>query len=111
MATEGEATAPHLGGIEQLATEPDVALGTPPSGIPGRARSEIIRRVLTYAVLIGVWFLFAVPFLWTISTSLKSLPESVGFDLIPNHPTLKAYRQAFGAFNFDRYFLNSVYLA
>ena len=34
--------------------------------------------------------LFFVPFLWTISTSLKTLPETTGFDLLPNNPSLRA---------------------
>jgi len=111
MATEERTTHPPLDAVEQLAVEPAVAGGAPPTGIPGRARSEVLTRALTYAVLIAVSFLFFVPFLWSVSTSLKTLPESVGFDLIPNHPTLNAYREAVTAFNFDRYFANSVFLA
>jgi len=111
MATEERSAAPHLGAVEQLSEEPDFTVGTPPTGIPGRARTEKARRVVTYAVLLAVSILFFVPFLWSVSTSLKTLPESVGFNLIPEHPTLNAYRQAFSAFNFDRYFVNSVFLA
>jgi multiple sugar transport system permease protein len=85
--------------------------GAPPPSVPGRGRSEVIRRAVVYAVLIFVALLFLVPFAWTVSTSLKTLPETVGFDLIPNHPSLKAYDSALTTFNFKRYFANSVFIA
>ena len=43
--------------------------------IPARTPGERARRVLTYAILLAVSALFFVPFLWTISTSLKSCPR------------------------------------
>ncbi|MGH2573611.1 MAG: carbohydrate ABC transporter permease [Actinomycetota bacterium] len=83
----------------------------PPPGIPGRERSERIRRVLVYVALTAMALLFFVPFLWSVSTSLKDLPETVGFSLFPEEPDLEAYREALTTFNFGRYALNSLFLA
>ena len=79
--------------------------------IPARTPGERGRRVLTYAILIAISALFFVPFLWTISTSLKSLPETTGFDLLPNNPSLRAYREVLTEFDFLRYAANSFFLA
>jgi multiple sugar transport system permease protein len=102
---------PPVVAAEQLAVEGETAFGTPPPSIPGRGRSEVIRRFVVYFLLIFVALLFLIPFAWTVSTSLKTLPETVGFDLIPNHPSLKAYDSALTTFNFKRYFANSVFIA
>jgi multiple sugar transport system permease protein len=82
------------------------------SVIPPRTFAERSRRVLIYILLIAVAVLFFTPFLWSVSTSLKTLPETVsGFDLLPDNPTLDAYRNALGEFNFARYTGNSALLA
>jgi multiple sugar transport system permease protein len=47
-----------------------------------------------------------------VSTSLKSQAEAAqGFDLIPDSPSLDAYRNALTDFNFARYAANSAFLA
>jgi multiple sugar transport system permease protein len=103
--------APHLAALDQLAAGEDVAAPAA-APIPGRGRQERVRRAIVYAVLIAVALLFFVPFLWSVATSLKSLPESVkGFDLIPNNPSLRAYREALTTFNFARYAANTALLA
>jgi multiple sugar transport system permease protein len=79
--------------------------------IPARRPGERGRRILTYAILLAISALFFVPFLWTISTSLKSLPETTGFDLLPNNPSLRAYREVLTEFDFLRYAANSFFLA
>ena len=90
----------------------DVAqLDGPARPIPARTPAERARRVLVYAILLAVSALFFVPFLWTISTSLKTLPETTGFDLLPNHPSLSAYREVLTEFDFLRYAANSFFLA
>jgi multiple sugar transport system permease protein len=114
MADKPERDLPPLPPVvaaEQLATEGEVAIGTAPAGIPGRERSEKTRRVIVYALLFFVALLFFIPFFWSVTTSLKTLPESVGFNLLPAHPSIRAYRQAISAYNFNRYFLNSVFLS
>jgi len=102
---------PPVVAAEQLATEGEVAIGTAPTGIPGRERSDTIRRVIVYIVLFFVALLFFVPFFWSVTTSLKTLPESVGFNFLPENPSIRAYRQALSAYDFNRYFLNSVFLS
>jgi ABC-type glycerol-3-phosphate transport system permease component len=90
----------------------DVAqLDGPARPIPARTPAERARRVLTYAILIAVSVLFFVPFLWTISTSLKTLPETTGFDLLPDAPSVRAYREVLTEFDFLRYAANSFFLA
>jgi multiple sugar transport system permease protein len=79
--------------------------------IPGKPRAARIRRVLVYILLLAVALLYFTPFLWTVSTSLKTLPETVGFDLLPDNPSLSAYRDALTDFNFARFALNSAFLA
>lgn len=111
MTTEPGST-PYIAPIERLARGEEPAIGTPVGDIPGRTGGERVRRVLVYAILIAVAILFFVPFFWSVSTSLKSLPESVkGFDLLPNHPTLNGYREALNQFNFAKYAFNSFVLA
>jgi len=110
MATESKLQPPHLPGIDELpAGAPGDAV---PAGIPGRGRGKVTVRLIVYLLLIAVAFLYFTPFFWSVSTSLKSLPESVrGFDLLPNNPSLKAYRNAFESFNFARYMANSAFLS
>jgi ABC-type glycerol-3-phosphate transport system permease component len=79
--------------------------------IPARPGSYRARRVLLYVLLALVSALFFTPFLWTISTALKTLPETTGFDLLPDNPTLEAFRQVLTEFNFARFALNSFILA
>ena len=105
--------APHVASVERLATGEPIVGGQPvPAGIPGRATSTRLGRAVFYAILVAVALLWFTPFFWSVSTSLKSLPESVrGFDLIPDNPSLRAYRDALTEFNFTRYTANSAFLA
>jgi multiple sugar transport system permease protein len=106
MATDREA-APHLAAVERLARGEEPAAGTT-ARIPGHERSEVAIRLLVYLLMLVIALVYFTPFLWSLSTSLKSLPESVkGFDLVPDHPSLTAYDEALTAFNFKRYMLNS----
>lgn len=90
----------------------DVApIGGADRSIPARTPAERLRRVFTYVILVVIAALFFVPFLWTISTSLKTLPETTGFDLLPNSPSLRAYREVLTEFDFLRYAANSFFLA
>jgi multiple sugar transport system permease protein len=80
--------------------------------VPPRTLGERLRRLTIYVLLVAVALLFFTPFFWSVSTSLKTLPESVaGFDLLPDNPTLDAYRNALSEFNFARYTANSAVLA
>jgi multiple sugar transport system permease protein len=112
MATTPE-EAPHVAAVERLARGEEPAIGTKETAhIPGRERSEVVLRVLVYVLMILIAIVYFMPFFWSFSTSLKSLPESVkGFDLIPNNPSFKAYDEALTAFNFKKYMLNSFIVA
>ncbi len=83
----------------------------PITGIPGRTRFERIRTVVVYLLLFGIALVYFVPFLWMVSTSLKTLPETAQFSLLPKNPTLDGYREALTTFHFARYAANSVGLA
>jgi multiple sugar transport system permease protein len=80
--------------------------------IPPRTVAERTRVVVVYTLLVAVALLFFTPFFWSVATSLKTLPESVaGFDLIPDDPSLRAYREVLTEFNFARFAANSAFLA
>jgi multiple sugar transport system permease protein len=79
--------------------------------IPGRTGRERTVTVVIYALLFAIALLYFVPFLWMVSTSLKTLPETAHFSLLPKHPTLHGYREALTTFHFARYAANSLGLA
>lgn len=79
--------------------------------VPPRARVEILRRAFLYAVLVAVAAVFFVPFLWTVSTSFKTIPDSVHVNLIPHPWTTQAWHEVWTRFNFGLYFRNSFFLA
>jgi multiple sugar transport system permease protein len=58
-------------------------------------------RALAFLLLILISISWIVPFLWMLSTSLKTPQELVGNNFWPENPTLEAYRSAF--FAFDRF--------
>jgi multiple sugar transport system permease protein len=112
MATEQDVPPPHLAAVGELAAGEAPGDRAVPSGIPGRGKGHVLARVIVYALLIGVAVLYFTPFVWSVSTSLKTLSETAkGFDLIPDNPTLNAYRNALTDFNFARYIANSAFLS
>jgi ABC-type glycerol-3-phosphate transport system permease component len=82
-----------------------------PAVTPPRPRAQVAGRAALYLALAALAALFFVPFLWTVVTSVKTLPDSVRFSFWPQHPTLKGYRDALTTFNFGRYALNSAIVA
>ena len=112
MASDRE-SAPHISSVVELARggEPAVGTATAP-GIPGRGKRALAGRIGLYLLLSAVAVFYLLPFFWSLSTSFKTLPESVqGFVLIPHHPTLNGYREAFSTGPFGRYLLNSAIFA
>jgi multiple sugar transport system permease protein len=79
--------------------------------VPRRARSEVAGRVLLYVLLVAFALLFFTPFIWTISTSFKTLPDSAFFNLIPDPFTTEAWKSVWNDYDFKRYALNSLFLA
>jgi len=104
--------APPFAAVEELAAGEPVAVGSSgPVGIPGRATSERIQRLVAYTVMFLIALLFFVPFLWSLSTSFKPLPETARFSLLPHTWTISGYRSALIDYDFGRYMANSAILA
>jgi ABC-type glycerol-3-phosphate transport system permease component len=74
-------------------------------GVPGRP----VRAALLAVPLLVLALWTAIPFLVTISVSVKTRGEVFGnFGLVPDNPTLAAYRDVMADPAFRRAFLNSV---
>ena len=71
------------------------------------------RRLLLYIPLIAGGVIFSVPFLWLLSTALKSTQEYAtnpgGF--IPHHLELSNFQKAWTALPFARFVLNTAFIA
>jgi multiple sugar transport system permease protein len=105
---------PPIAAPRELAVEGEAAAGTPSptAGIPGRERADRIRTVIAYTLMFTVAALFAIPFLWSISTSLRPTSETVaGFSLLPHHWTTIGYHDMFQKYDFTRYTVNSAIIA
>ena len=70
-------------------------------------------RRLAYVFLVGYALLMFVPFLWSVVTSFKTLPDSVQLTLIPDPFTLDAYDYVFNKLEppLPRLFFNSGIIA
>ena len=79
--------------------------------IPPRARAEVIRKAVVYVLLIFVSLLFFVPFLWTVATSFKTIPDSVNFNFIPHPFTTSAWHAIWSQYDFKTFIKNSLILA
>jgi multiple sugar transport system permease protein len=79
--------------------------------IPRRSRSDVARRAVLYALMVGIAAVFFVPFIWTVSTSFKTIPDSVNFTLIPHPWTSEAWHTIWRQYDFELYFKNSFFLA
>ena len=81
--------------------------------IPGRGRSETARKVLLYGVYLAVAAIFLTPFVWTLATSFKTLPDSLNFNLIPHPWTTAAWTDLWTnpSYHFPTYIKNSLFLA
>jgi multiple sugar transport system permease protein len=79
--------------------------------IPGRARAETARKSLLYVVIIVVAAIFFVPFLWTLITSFKTIPDSVNVKLWPHPWTTSAWRAMWTLYDFKTFIKNSLFLA
>jgi len=70
----------------------------------------VLRRLLLYALLIGLSLLFAVPFMWMISSSLKSDQQIYRLPpvLIPNPMRWQNYIEALQVLRWDRMLYNTL---
>ena len=87
------------------------SVATAETFVPPRARSAVAGRVLLYVLLVAFALLFFTPFVWSISTSFKTLPDSAFFNLIPDPFTTEAWKSVWNDYDFKRYALNSLFLA
>jgi multiple sugar transport system permease protein len=112
MAVEEGAQPPHLAAAELLARERSAGAAVGERALPPETPGARWKTIAIYAILILIALLWFTPFIWSVSTSLKTLQESVkGFDLLPDNPSLSAYRNVLDEFNFARYMFNSFILA
>jgi putative chitobiose transport system permease protein len=76
-----------------------------------RSRSEGLRLVLTYGLLIIIAIVMLLPLLWLMSTAIKAPSENI-FQfpprLLPEHPTLQNFVRVWQSQPFGRYFANSL---
>jgi multiple sugar transport system permease protein len=79
--------------------------------VPPRSREEVIRRVVLYALVTIFALLFFVPFIWSLLTSFKTLPDSVNVSFIPHPWSTQGWHEIWVQFDFKRYILNSLFLA
>jgi len=79
--------------------------------VPGRARADVARKALLYALIVAVSLLFFVPFIWTLATSFKTIPDSVNVRLIPHPWTTSAWHAIWSQYDFKLYIKNSLFLA
>ena len=83
---------------------------------PARApeeRANLLLNLLAYAALLAMAIVMFVPFLWSITTSLKTSPEASQFPptLLPRQVTLSAYQTVILGAPFFRWFQNSALVA
>lgn len=82
---------------------------------PPRRRTsgfEVTRKVFGYLVLAVVALIALIPFLWTLSTSLKNIDEVFAYPptWLPSHLKWSNYTSLWHAFPMDRWLFNSAYI-
>ena len=110
MADSEDVAAPPVVAVRELALEGEAAVGTT-TPIPPRTFGQRARRVVVYVLMIGLALLYLIPFVYTVSTSLKTQAEvAAGFDLWPSEATLAAYREVWSRedLSFVTFFKNSL---
>ena len=85
----------------------------PASWSPRPNRWRTVRRAVLIGLLVAGGILMTVPFLWMISTSLKTRAEvfAVPTVLLPAIPRFENYSEMWNALPFAAFFVNSVKLA
>lgn len=75
--------------------------------------NSFIRKIGFYLILIAGAFVMLIPFIWMISTSLKSTGEIMVFppEFIPSEPTLDNYKEVTERFPMMRFLWNSLLVA
>ena len=76
-----------------------------------RGRGGQATRAVVWVLLLAGGILMVMPFVYMLSTSLKTNAEVYELSLLPRAPTLENYRRLGGASGFPRWFLNSLAIA
>jgi multiple sugar transport system permease protein len=79
--------------------------------IPGRTRRLVAQRVFLYGALVVIALVYFTPFVWSLATSFKTLPQTAFFNFIPRPFTTDAWKSVWTDYDFKRYALNSAFLA
>src|SRR5689334_9486779 len=85
--------------------------------IPPRRSSQGGKRALSetgkYILLLALVVLFVTPFLWIVTTALKTMPElgALPIHFLPDKPAWDNFVQAFTSINFPAYAANSFILS
>ncbi len=85
-----------------------------PSSFTKLALTSMIKSIARYALLLAIAILFIGPFLWLLSTAMKSGSENIFAyppQFIPSEPTLNNFVRVFDALPFLSYFVNSLFVA
>ena len=93
-----------------MSTEPPTLSSGRPELRPRRRRLPTWRLLVYIGLGLGA-LVMLVPFLYTISTALKSNAFVFTPEFIPRNPTLENFATAWNSNNFQRYFLNSLKVA
>jgi multiple sugar transport system permease protein len=81
--------------------------------VEGRVLSRTVSALaglLQYALLILLALTMLIPFIWMLSTSLKTGEYVLRTDFIPNPASLESYRRLFRIMPMERMFLNSLFV-
>ncbi len=65
-------------------------------------------KIITYIILALGAFISLIPFVWMVSTSLKSLGEALGTNFFPSVAHFENYAEAWKRALFSEYFINSL---
>jgi multiple sugar transport system permease protein len=79
--------------------------------VPDRPHSDIVKRVVVYVLLACVALLFFVPFIWSVVTSFKTIPDAVHVTFIPHPFTVEGWRELWTQYDFTLDLRNSLFLA
>ena len=79
--------------------------------VGGRGQGRQATRAVVWVLLLAGGILMVMPFVYMLSTSLKTNAEVYELSLLPRAPTLENYRRLGGASGFPRWFLNSLAIA
>lgn len=74
-------------------------------------RKNVLGNIISYGLLTLIGLIMVFPFLWMISTSLKTGTDIYNISLIPKELNFSNYVRVFTTSNFGKWFLNSLVIA